>query len=90
MLNHARGDGGTIAISLRHFEQVANDRRLNLPLLTDLKRVLRTSRQRKFVELRVVNSAINARYNAEYPHQPKRPTAVKCWVFEDRSGNKGA
>ncbi|MCY1527807.1 hypothetical protein D9M68_628900 [compost metagenome] len=90
VLNHARGDGGTIAISLRHFEQVANDRRLNLPLLTDLKRVLRTSRQRKFVELRVVNSAINARYNAEYPHQPKRPTAVKCWVFEDRSGNKGA
>lgn len=90
VLNHARGDGGTIAISLRHFEQVANDRRLNLPPLTDLKRVLRTSRHRKFVELRVVNSAINARHNAEYPHAPKRPTTVKCWVFEDRSGNKGA
>ncbi|SCU94436.1 conserved hypothetical protein [Cupriavidus necator] len=90
VLNHARGDGGTIAISLRHFEQVANDRRLNLPPLTDLKRVLRTSRHRKFMELRVVNSAINARHNADYPHAPKRPTTVKCWVFEDRSGNKGA
>ncbi|WP_029046558.1 toprim domain-containing protein [Cupriavidus sp. amp6] len=90
VLNHARGDGGTIAISLRHFEQVANDRRLNLPPLTDLKRVLRTSRHRKFVELRVVNSAINARHNTDYPAAPRRPTTVKCWVFEDRSGNKGA
>lgn len=90
VLNHARGDGGIIAISLRHFEQVANDRRLNLPPLTELKRVLRTSRHRKFMELRAVNSAINARHNADYPAAPKRPTTVKCWVFEDRSGNKGA
>lgn len=89
VLNHARGDG-VIAISLRHLEQVANDRRLNLPPLTDLKRVLRTSRHRKFIDLRVVKSAINARFNTEYPHQPQRPTTVKCWVFEDRSANKGA
>lgn len=89
VLNHARGDS-VIAISLRHFEQVANDRRLNLPPLTELKRVLKTSRARKFIELRVVNSAINARFNAEHTHAPKRPDTVKCWVFEDRSGNKGA
>lgn len=89
VLNHARGDG-VIAISLRHFEQVANDRRLNLPPLTDLKRVLKTSRARKFIDLRVVNSAINARHNAEQTHVPKRPVTVKCWVFEGRSGNKGA
>lgn len=89
VLNHARG-GGVIAISLRHFEQVANDRRLNLPPLTELKRVLKTSRARKFLDLRVVNSAINARFNTEHTHAPKRPDTVKCWVFEDRSGNTGA
>lgn len=89
VLNHARGDG-VIAISLRHFEQVANDRRLNLPPLTDLKRVLKTSRVRKFIDLRVVNSAINARINAEHPHLPKRPNTIKCWVFEDCSVNRGA
>jgi len=89
LLNHARG-AGLIAISLRHFEQVANDRRLSLPPLTELKRVLKTSRHRKFIDLRVVNSAINARYNAEHLHLPKRPSTVKCWVFEDRSGNTGA
>jgi len=89
VLNHARSDG-VIAISLRHFEQVANDRRLNLPPLTELKRVLKTSRARKFLDLRVVNSAINARFNAEHTHAPKRPDTVKCWVFEDRSRNAGA
>lgn len=89
VLNHARG-GDVIAISLRHFEQVANDRRLNLPPLTDLKRVLKTSRHRKFIDLRVVNSAINARFNAEHIHQPKRPATVKCWVFQDAPVNRGA
>lgn len=89
VLNHARGDG-VIAISQRHFEQVANDRRLNLPPLPELKRVLKTSRHRKFIDLRVVNSAINARVNAEHIHQPKRPATVKCWVFEDRPANLGA
>lgn len=90
VLNHARGDG-VIAVSLRHFEQVANDRRLHIPPLADLKRVLKTSRHRKFVDLRVVNSAINAHHNAEYPMSPKKPATVKCWVFEgDRSAHKGA
>ncbi len=90
VLNHARGDG-VIAISLRHFEQVANDRRLHLPPLADLKRVLKTSRHRKFVDLRVVKSAINAHHNADYPMSPKKPATVKCWVFEgDRSAHKGA
>jgi len=89
VLNHARGNG-LIAINLRHLEQVANERRLSLPPLADLKRVLKTSRHRKFIDLRVVNSAINARFNSEHLHLPKRPSAVKCWVFEDRLGNKGA
>lgn len=89
VLNHARADN-IIAISLRHFEQVANDRRLNLPPLTDLKRVLRTSRHRKFLDLRVVKSAINARHNADFPHAPRRPDTVKCWVFEGYSANQGA
>lgn len=88
VLNHARGNG-LIAISLRHFEQVASERRLSLPPLTELKRVLKTSRHRKFIDLRVVNSAINARFNADHLHMPKRPATVKCWVFEDRAANLG-
>jgi hypothetical protein len=90
MLNHARGDG-VIAINLQHFEHVANERRVHLPPIADLKRVLKTSRHRKFVDIRAVNSAINAHHNVEYLAAPKRPTTVKCWVFEaDRSARKGA
>ncbi len=87
ILNHARG-GGLIAINLQHMEQVAGERRIELPPIADLKRVLKTSRQRKFVDIRAVNSAINAHFNREYPLQPKRPETVKCWVFESPSSKQ--
>lgn len=67
--------------------QAAGERRIELPTIEDLKRVLKTSRQRKFVDIRAVNSAINAYYNREHLHAPKRPETVKCWVFE--SGQRG-
>jgi len=87
ILNHARGDG-LIAINLQHMEQVAGERRIELPPIADLKRVLKTSRHRKFVDIRAVNSAINAHHNREYLHAPKRPETVKCWVFESGSSKQ--
>lgn len=82
LLNHARGDG-TIAISLPHFEQVCADRKLKHPPLPDLKRVLKTSRRFKFIGIRSVNSAINARFNARRGDESApRPATVKCWVFQ--------
>ncbi|BCL91361.1 toprim domain-containing protein [Ralstonia pseudosolanacearum] len=86
ILNHSRG-AGLIAINLQHMAQAAGERRIELPTIEDLKRVLKTSRQRKFVDIRAVNSAINAYYNREHLHAPKRPETVKCWVFE--SGQRG-
>jgi hypothetical protein len=82
LLNHSRGEG-LIAISLPHFEQVCADRKLKHAPLPDLKRVLKTSRRHKFVEIRPVNSAINARHNMrKAPDATARPSTVKCWVFE--------
>ncbi|MFD2424257.1 toprim domain-containing protein [Ralstonia solanacearum] len=87
ILNHARG-ADLIAINLQHMAQAAGERRIELPTVEDLKRVLKTSRQRKFVDIRAVNSAINAFHNREHLHLPKRPETVKCWVFE--SGQRGS
>ncbi len=81
ILNHARG-AGLIAINLQHMAQAAGERRIELPTVEDLKRVLKTSRQRKFIDIRAVNSAINAFHNREHLHLPKRPETVKCWVFD--------
>jgi len=81
-MNHSR-DEQLIAINLNHFVQVAADMRQQIPLIADLKRLLKTSRQRKFVEIKAVNSAINGRYNAMRDnHQPARPSTIKCWVFQ--------
>ena len=47
-------------------------------LLAELKKVLRTSKARRFVEIKTVNSAIRTRmHNGE-----EVAKTVHCWVFE--------
>lgn len=77
-LNHSR-DPQLIAVNLNHFVQVAAERKQQVPVLSDLKKVLRTSRRRKFLDVRVVNSQIRARESSL-----QRPnTSIKCWVFQN-------
>ncbi|MDT3735540.1 MAG: toprim domain-containing protein [Denitratisoma sp.] len=82
-LDHSRNDG-VIAISLPQYIAKAAEARQQIPDLRDLKKALKTSRTRKFLGNKTVNSALNAEWNREHcpPNQP-RPGTVKCWVFED-------
>lgn len=80
-LNHSR-DETLIAVNLNHFMQVAMDSRQQVPPLTELKRVLKTSRVRKFIDIRTVNSAINDRHNRLVAEAGRRPSTMKCWVFQ--------
>lgn len=80
-LNHSR-DEQLIAVNLNHFIQLATERRQQIPPVSDLKRVLKTSRTHKFIEVRTVNSGINAEFNRRYPAASRRPATVKCWVFQ--------
>jgi hypothetical protein len=84
ILNHHRKSSELIAINFPHFIQVASERRQQLPDLRDLKKLLKTSRVRKFIDIRPVNSVINARYNTRKDNdaQAKKDT-VDCWVFEN-------
>lgn len=87
-LNHARGDG-LIAVNLNHFIMHAADKRQQVPPISELKRVLKTSRTRKFIDIRAVNSGINEAYNQRKVHNaPRLPATLKCWVFENNSSNK--
>lgn len=78
VLNHSR-DQSLIAVNLNHFLQVATERRQQVPLLRDLKKVLKTSSRRKFIEAnKTVNSALHSRMSPL-----ATPSAsVKCWVFQ--------
>ncbi|NVM93064.1 ssDNA-binding Zn-finger/Zn-ribbon topoisomerase 1/energy-coupling factor transporter ATP-binding protein EcfA2 [Variovorax sp. SG517] len=78
LLNHSR-DGKQIAVNLNEFVEKANTHRQQIPLLAELKKVLRTSKTRRFVDIKSVNSAIRTTPNAEGPDTPK---TVHCWVFE--------
>jgi hypothetical protein len=83
-LNHARKEDQIIAINLNHFVAVASDLRQQIPELSELKKLLKTSRVRKYVCQKPVNSAINATWNARRSQEggAERPATVKCWVFE--------
>jgi len=67
-INHSR-DPALIAVSLVQFEKLAGDYRLSIPPMADLKRHLKSSKARKFVGAKTVNSAVLDR-------------AIHCWCFE--------
>ena len=68
-LNHSH-DPELIAINLVEFEERCARRGLRLPVdMTDLKKHLRTSRLRRFVDIKTVNSRVTR-------------TSKKCWVFQ--------
>jgi len=75
-LNHY-DDDSLIAVNLKHFEQVCAEAKLRIPPITELKRHLKTSRSRKFIESsRTVRSVLRREGNA------LGSATVRCWIFE--------
>lgn len=71
-LNHYGAGTGQIAINLKEFERYCGDHKLRVPEIRELKRHLKTSKTRKFVDSnRAVRSQIRL-----------NNTTVKCWVFQ--------
>lgn len=81
MLNHSR-DPNLIAINLNHFMQFAAEHKQQVTNLRDLKKLLKGSRRYKYLEQRVVNSAIKSRDMSN----ANRGTSERCWVFEKKAG----
>ncbi|WP_254424126.1 toprim domain-containing protein [Thalassospira marina] len=81
-LNHSRTPQETIAINLNHLQAVAHSYNQPLPPLSDLKKILRSSKSRRFIDIKAVNSA-----NEAYQSNADRAKTVKCWVF-DRGARK--
>ncbi|WP_439587687.1 toprim domain-containing protein [Hydrogenophaga sp.] len=76
-LNHSR-DNELLAVNLNEFVEKAALHRQQVPLLAELKKVLRTSKTRRFVDIKSVNSAIKTRMDAGI----EAAKTVHCWVFE--------
>ncbi|WP_165905113.1 toprim domain-containing protein [Parashewanella curva] len=80
VVNHSR-DPQLIAINFNQLSEVANERKQRLPLMMELKILLKKSKKYKFLGIKPVNSAVNDRLNKAYPSM-KKPLTVKCWVFD--------
>ena len=75
-LNHSR-DKALLAVNLNEFVEMASLHRQQVPPMSELKKVLRTSKTRRFVDAsRAVNSSIKSRPGEEMGK------TVRCWVFE--------
>ncbi len=72
MLNHYGKGAAQIAINLKDFERRCADYKLRVPEMRELKRYLRASKTRKFIDAnRTVRSQIRL-----------GGTSVKCWIFQ--------
>lgn len=76
-LNHAQPHSGVIAINLNHFIGLATQQGQQIPQLIDLKRHLKSSRSRPFIDSRVVRSSLGGEFN---------DTTLRCWVFKNNGG----
>lgn len=77
VLNHSR-DAALIAVNLNEFVEKASAHRQQVPLIAELKKVLRTSKARRFVDIKTVNSAIRTRMH----DGEEVAKTVHCWIFE--------
>lgn len=71
VLNHSRNPE-QIAINLNDFVFKAENARQQIPEMSEIKKLLRTSRARKFIDVKTVNSVITS-------------GSIKCWVFQRES-----
>ncbi|SFT96425.1 toprim domain-containing protein [Halomonas saccharevitans] len=75
VLNHYGYGSNEVAINLKDFERACAEHKLRVPEIRELKRYLKASKSRKFLEAnRTVRSRI--RLNG---------ASVKCWVFQQSS-----
>ena len=74
-LNHAR-DPQRIAINFNDFVRLAQREGQQIPAISDLKRLLKSSKSRKYLDTKTVRSAI-----ADDFGQP-RDLTLRCWIFE--------
>lgn len=68
-LNHSRASRMK-AVNLLQIDRAAKVAKLSLPPLNELRRVLRNSKQPRFVDVKTINSKHTG-------------SSVKCWVFEN-------
>jgi len=77
LLNHSC-DPELIAVNLNEYVEKAAFHRQQVPLLAELKKVLRNSKTRKFIEVKSVSSALRERLGTD---GIKVARTVHCWVF---------
>lgn len=71
-LDHYGGQGDNIAINLKDFERTCGEYKLRVPDMRELKRYLKSSKTRRFID---ANRTVRS-------HVRLNGASVKCWIFQ--------
>ncbi|HII3190527.1 TPA: hypothetical protein ACY3IJ_002253 [Enterobacter asburiae] len=82
-INHAPADkDNEIAINFNHFEEVANTYRQRLPFtLSEIKKLLKSGREREFMRTASVRSSVSDSYNTGKSKEMRKPEFYHFWIF---------
>lgn len=86
-INHAPADkADEIAVNFNHFEEIANTYRQRLPFtLSEIKKLLKSGREREFIRTASVRSSVSDRYNTGKSKEMRKPEFFHCWIFKRKS-----
>jgi hypothetical protein len=82
--NHVPADkADEIAVNFYHFEEIANTYRQRLPFtLSEIKKLLKSGRDREFIRTVSVRSSVSDRYNTGKSKEMRKPVFFHCWIFK--------
>jgi hypothetical protein len=81
-MNHST-DPNRIAINLNHLYEVANQHRLPIAPMKELRRLLKGSRRHKFIGIEMLRTSLAMPSDARHEVNPMRQ--LRCWVFSRKT-----
>ncbi|MHY04061.1 bifunctional DNA primase/helicase [Escherichia coli] len=80
-INHSTDDS-EIAVNFNHMEEVAASHRQRMNFtLTEIKKLLKSSSERRFIGQTTKRSAVSERANKGKGEMQRMPETFRCWVF---------
>lgn len=86
-MNHAADDKPEeIAVNFNHLEEVASAYRQRMPFtLSEIKKLLKSGREREFVRTGSVRSSISDKFNTGKSKELRKPDFYHCWIFRRKN-----
>lgn len=85
-INHSTDRDKEIAVNFNHFEEIASAYRQRMPFsISEIKKLLKTGRERVYVKSSSVYSYVSRLHNAGKVASNCKPESYHCWIFKRKN-----